>query len=205
MEPSDMSQDMEGEILWEEPAQNTYFKVMQLDLEGNLLTEFEILIPQDAGIHNVCADEAGNLYMLLCEYGKDMSSPEYVKDLFSLLAYSETGEELFRVQLGTGLEPDEWYYANELVCDKTQVYLRLIDKALESAKGVIVMIPEISLTPQILSVFHERYGDKVAVFHSALSSSFAFLFLSNAWLFVLFLLSQIANNTVLLAFTFETL
>ena len=52
---------------------------------------------------------------------------------------------------------------------KTQVYLKLIDKALESTKGIIVMIPEISLTPQLLSVFHERYGDKVAVFHSALS------------------------------------
>lgn len=52
---------------------------------------------------------------------------------------------------------------------KTQVYLKLIDKALESTKGIIVMIPEISLTPQILSVFHERYGNKVAVFHSALS------------------------------------
>lgn len=52
---------------------------------------------------------------------------------------------------------------------KTQVYLKLIDEALESSKGIIVMIPEISLTPQILSVFHERYGDKVAVFHSALS------------------------------------
>lgn len=52
---------------------------------------------------------------------------------------------------------------------KTQVYLKLIDEALESSKGIIVMIPEISLTPQILSVFHERYGDKVAVFHSSLS------------------------------------
>ena len=52
---------------------------------------------------------------------------------------------------------------------KTQVYLKLIDEALQSNKGIIVMIPEISLTPQTLSVFHERYGDKVAVFHSALS------------------------------------
>lgn len=52
---------------------------------------------------------------------------------------------------------------------KTQVYLKLIDKAVESNKGVIVLIPEISLTPQILSQFYERYGDSVAVFHSALS------------------------------------
>lgn len=52
---------------------------------------------------------------------------------------------------------------------KTQVYLKLIDDALTTNKGIIVMIPEISLTPQMLSLFYGRYGDKVAVFHSALS------------------------------------
>ena len=52
---------------------------------------------------------------------------------------------------------------------KTQVYLKLIDEALKDDKGIIVMIPEISLTPQLLSIFYERYGNKVAVFHSALS------------------------------------
>lgn len=52
---------------------------------------------------------------------------------------------------------------------KTQVYLKLIDEALKSDKGIIVMIPEISLTPQMLSIFYERYGSKVAVLHSALS------------------------------------
>ena len=52
---------------------------------------------------------------------------------------------------------------------KTQVYLKLIDKALKTNRGIIVMIPEISLTPQILSLFYNRYGKKVAVFHSALS------------------------------------
>ena len=52
---------------------------------------------------------------------------------------------------------------------KTQVYLKLIDKALKDDRGIIVMIPEISLTPQLLSIFYERYGSKVAVLHSALS------------------------------------
>ncbi len=52
---------------------------------------------------------------------------------------------------------------------KTQVYLKLIDEALKSDSGIIVMIPEISLTPQLLSIFYERYGNKVAVLHSALS------------------------------------
>ena len=52
---------------------------------------------------------------------------------------------------------------------KTQVYLKLIDEALKDDKGIIVMIPEISLTPQLLSIFYERYGSNVAVLHSALS------------------------------------
>lgn len=52
---------------------------------------------------------------------------------------------------------------------KTQVYLSLIDEAVARDKDVIVLVPEISLTPQMLSIFHERYGRRVAVLHSGLS------------------------------------
>ncbi len=52
---------------------------------------------------------------------------------------------------------------------KTSVYLKLIDKVVSQGKSVIVMVPEISLTPQTLNLFHRRYGKKIAVFHSALS------------------------------------
>ncbi len=52
---------------------------------------------------------------------------------------------------------------------KTLVYLRLIDDIIINGDGVILMVPEISLTPQTLRLFHGRYGKNVAVFHSALS------------------------------------
>lgn len=52
---------------------------------------------------------------------------------------------------------------------KTQVFLRMIDEVSAQGKGVIVMVPEISLTPQTLAIFQKRYGNRVAVFHSALS------------------------------------
>ena len=52
---------------------------------------------------------------------------------------------------------------------KTSVFLRLIDEVLRDGKGIIVMVPEIALTSQTLGKFHERYGSKVAVFHSGLS------------------------------------
>lgn len=52
---------------------------------------------------------------------------------------------------------------------KTQVFLKLIDDVINDGKQAIMMVPEISLTPQMLSIFYERYGDSVAVFHSGLS------------------------------------
>lgn len=52
---------------------------------------------------------------------------------------------------------------------KTSVYMRLIDEVLEKGKSVLVLVPEIGLTPQVLSLFCKRYGSDVAVFHSALS------------------------------------
>lgn len=53
---------------------------------------------------------------------------------------------------------------------KTQVFLKLIENVVNDGKGVIVMVPEIALTPQTLGIFYSHFGDKVAVFHSALSA-----------------------------------
>ena len=52
---------------------------------------------------------------------------------------------------------------------KTSVFIKLIERVLGDGRGVIVMVPEISLTPQFVSQFSKRFGDKIAVFHSALS------------------------------------
>lgn len=52
---------------------------------------------------------------------------------------------------------------------KTSVYMSVIDKVLDEGKSVIVMVPEIGLTPQTISLFCKRYGGDIAVFHSALS------------------------------------
>ncbi|MDD6490307.1 MAG: primosomal protein N' [Clostridia bacterium] len=54
---------------------------------------------------------------------------------------------------------------------KTSVFMKLIDRANADGKGVICMVPEIALTPQLLAKFKARYGNNVAVFHSGLSLS----------------------------------
>ncbi|HQD18077.1 MAG TPA: primosomal protein N' [Bacillota bacterium] len=52
---------------------------------------------------------------------------------------------------------------------KTEVYIRAAAAALDRGKQVIVLVPEIALTSQIVERFGARFGDDVAVFHSGLS------------------------------------
>ncbi|MBN2704284.1 MAG: DEAD/DEAH box helicase family protein, partial [Pontiellaceae bacterium] len=52
---------------------------------------------------------------------------------------------------------------------KTEVYLQAIQHAREQNQGAIVLVPEISLTPQTVDRFRARFGDGVAVLHSSLS------------------------------------
>ena len=60
---------------------------------------------------------------------------------------------------------------------KTNVMLKVIDRVLEDGKGVIMLVPEIALTPQTVARFACRYGERVAVVHSALSAGERF----DAW------------------------
>ncbi|MDQ0270291.1 primosomal protein N' [Cytobacillus purgationiresistens] len=53
---------------------------------------------------------------------------------------------------------------------KTEVYLQSIQNVLEAGKEAIVLVPEISLTPQMVKRFKGRFGDQVAVMHSGLSA-----------------------------------
>lgn len=51
---------------------------------------------------------------------------------------------------------------------KTEVYLDCIEKTLASGKTAIMLVPEISLTPQVMRIFRSRFGDDVALLHSGL-------------------------------------
>ena len=52
---------------------------------------------------------------------------------------------------------------------KTEVYLRLIEQTVSLGKDAIFLVPEISLTPQMISLVYGRFGDSVAVLHSKLT------------------------------------
>lgn len=52
---------------------------------------------------------------------------------------------------------------------KTEVYMELIDRVLKQGKTAIMLVPEISLTPQIVDRFVTRFGTDIAILHSGLS------------------------------------
>lgn len=52
---------------------------------------------------------------------------------------------------------------------KTEVYMNLVEEVLSQGKSSIVLVPEISLTPQMIERFKGRFGEDVALFHSRLS------------------------------------
>ncbi|MBN2260994.1 MAG: primosomal protein N' [Clostridiales bacterium] len=54
---------------------------------------------------------------------------------------------------------------------KTEIYLHLAEKALEKNKSVLILVPEISLVPQMAQRFIERFGQTVAFYHSKMNQS----------------------------------
>ena len=54
---------------------------------------------------------------------------------------------------------------------KTEVYLRAIDACLELGRGALLLVPEIALTPAVAGQFYHRFGDRVAILHSAFNDA----------------------------------
>lgn len=52
---------------------------------------------------------------------------------------------------------------------KTEVYMHILDEIIKDGKEAIVLVPEISLTPQIVNIFKKRFGDMIAILHSGLN------------------------------------
>ena len=65
--------------------------------------------------------------------------------------------------------PTTWLLHGVTGSGKTEVYLRLIAEALQQKQQCLMLVPEISLTPQMVAQFQSRFGSQVAVWHSGLS------------------------------------
>lgn len=90
---------------------------------------------------------------------KNIVLNEYQKKIYDemVLKYESEGEKPFLIHGVTG-------------SGKTEIYAELISKTLKQGKKAILMVPEISLTPQIVSRFVSRFGkERIAIIHSKIS------------------------------------
>ncbi len=69
----------------------------------------------------------------------------------------------------TSLSPKTFLLHGVTGSGKTEVYLRAIAHARDAKRGVVVLVPEIALTPQLIARYRARFGDDVAVIHSHLT------------------------------------
>ena len=122
---------------------------------------------------------------------KDIKSPGPIKKLLELNLIKEESEMVYRLhneekkESGYTLTEDqtrvyeeikEEYHHDKTILlhgvtgsGKTEVYMRLCEDMIKENKSVIMLVPEISLTTQIVRRFYNRFGDDVAIFHSSLS------------------------------------
>jgi primosomal protein N' (replication factor Y) len=89
------------------------------------------------------------------------------KTALSLTDEQQTAFEAIRASLNT----EKTFMLHGITgSGKTEIYLQTIAQVLEEGKEAIMLVPEISLTPQMTIRFKERFGDLVAVLHSGLSA-----------------------------------
>ena len=86
-------------------------------------------------------------------------------------ALSEEQQEVFEgiAELSDSKEPHVALLYGVTGSGKTSVFMHLIKHTVSKGKGVILMVPEIALTPQLVNKFSSLFGSEVAVFHSGLS------------------------------------
>ncbi len=96
-------------------------------------------------------------------------NPEQQKALDQVFECQEQAEEKRKGGSGKAKHPHTVLLHGITGSGKTEVYLQSISRAIEFGRESIVLVPEISLTPQTVERFRARFGNKVSVLHSGLS------------------------------------
>lgn len=138
-------------------AQSSPSTISKMIAEGKLV----------AGKCEVVRDALSGLPEALLQGGEGFSFTDEQKAVFDVLS-KKLDERLSQGQSDReGAEP--WLLHGVTGSGKTEVYLRLISRALAQGRNALFLVPEISLTPQLSGRLKSRFGDLVSVWHSAIS------------------------------------
>ena len=125
------------------------------------VTPTHISALKDKGV--LAIDEDEDIRNPYADYAKTRDTSEIVLSRAQMVAY-DTIDSLYSENA-----PKAALLYGITGSGKTKVIMKAIDRTIADGKSVIMLVPEISLTPQTVSIFCRRYGERVAVIHSSLS------------------------------------
>ncbi len=160
---------VEAEMTTRAPKQKQLVQWMKQN-ESQLFTADEICKAVDitnAVLNNVI--EKGAAVYIHQEVYRDPFTKEVARTEFLQLS-NEQDVALTQIKKALVEKRQETFLLHGITgSGKTEVYLQAIQQAIAEQKEAIVLVPEISLTPQMTERFRSRFGEQVAVMHSGLS------------------------------------
>ena len=143
------------------------------DNEGCTIPDIEMFTDCSRAIVNIVKKKKKNGYIEIVEQKVERNPLETknIENTSNLKLTKEQQEAFDKVSASIYYnEYEEFLLYGVTGSGKTEVYLQLIDKVIKKEKSAIVLVPEISLTPQMLDRFISRFGkEQIAVLHSKLS------------------------------------
>lgn len=143
------------------------------------LKEFLLANPEQQPLSSLKADysadtlryfqENGYLEVWEVEVSRTQGVFDRVEKTQALMLNAEQAIAVREIVSSLGQESQTYLLQGVTGSGKTEVYLQVIDKVLQMGKTAIMLVPEISLTPQVTNRFISRFGQQVAILHSGLS------------------------------------
>ncbi|HEM3217664.1 TPA: primosomal protein N' [Streptococcus suis 2524] len=143
------------------------------------LREFLLTHPEDQLLSSLKSDYSGDTLRYFQEKGyievweEEVSRTQGVFDKVEKTQAMELNPEqaiaVREIVASIGQESQTFLLQGVTGSGKTEVYLQVIDRVLKMGKTAIMLVPEISLTPQMTNRFISRFGQQVAILHSGLS------------------------------------
>jgi primosomal protein N' (replication factor Y) len=108
--------------------------------------------------------------LIRLELERPSAAPEFQREAPELNAHQQRTLDAIEAALGRK-EFASFLMQGVTGSGKTEVYMRAIDAVLKTGRNALLLVPEIALTPAVAGQFFHRFGDQVAILHSAFSDT----------------------------------
>ncbi len=169
--PDAQSEQTADKLLQRSPRQKEVYDAVQT--EPLPLTQLAKQFPKYSGpLKQLKVKGLVETYTLEASRYQDDGSTTQADDLEEPLHFTPDQTKVFEtLSRSLRTEQHETFLLHGVTgSGKTELYMRCIQQALESGRGALMLVPEISLTPQTVSLFRRRFGSNVAILHSGLSA-----------------------------------